>query len=101
MGDGVLKYIGTGVVAIICYVVISNTLWLLLGSKILQSLPGVNIRGATGTLRIAIMVVATIIAFLIWIIRYPLSLIGVINKSSLSKIVSTSLQSASRFFRKL
>jgi hypothetical protein len=101
MDNWIYKYIGTGLLAILAYVIISNTLWLLFGSKLLQSLPGVNIKGVTGTLRIAIMLIMTILGFFYWIITYPLAVCRVINKRTLPDAISSNIQLASKIFKKI
>jgi hypothetical protein len=71
-----VKWIGGGVLAVIAYVVISNTLWLLVGSRLLQSLPGVNIKGLRGTLKIAVMLVLTALAIMAWIVKRAAAWLG-------------------------
>lgn len=72
----IMKWIGGGVLAVIVYLIVSNTLWLLLGSRLLQSLPGVNIKGLRGTFRIAAMLVLVIVAFVFWLVKRPLVWLG-------------------------
>ena len=64
-----------GALAIIAYLLVSNTLWLLLGSRVLQSLPGVNIRGFRGTLKIAAMVVLALVGVCIWVVKWCVALV--------------------------
>jgi hypothetical protein len=100
MVECILKYSGFGLFALLGYLIISNTLWLLFGSKLLQSLPGVNVRGSTGTLKIAILLIMTITGFLIWIVRTPFSKLGIFKEQSLQGCVSHCIQSASKLFAK-
>ena len=100
MSDLVSKYLGGGILVIIGYVIVSNTLWLLFGSKILQSLPGVNIKGATGTLKIAILLLMTVIGSFVWFLKWPFMKLGVFNTQSIAVCVSLHIQSASRLFSK-
>ena len=72
----IVKWLGGGVLAVIAYLIVSNTLWLLLGSRLLQSLPGVNIKGFRGTLRIAAMLVLTIVALTLWTAKRPAVWLG-------------------------
>ena len=58
-----------GLGVLVCYVVVSNTLYLLIGARLLQCLPGVNIRGFTGTLRIAFLVALSVAGIAVWSIR--------------------------------
>jgi hypothetical protein len=72
-----LKWIGGGFLALLAYVVVSNTLYLLIGARLLQMLPGVNIKGFRGTLKIAAMLVLAVCGFGVWVIKRPLAWIGV------------------------
>ena len=67
-----LTWLGGGLVLLILYIIISNTLWLLFGSKLIQCLPGVNIKGFRGTIKIATMIVLSIIGSLKWLLKYLL-----------------------------
>ncbi len=71
-----VKWLGGGVLAVVIYLIVSNTLWLLLGSRLLQALPGVNIKGFRGTLRIAAMLVLTIVAVILWVAKRPAVWLG-------------------------
>ena len=71
-----VKWLGGGVLAVVVYLIVSNTLWLLLGSRLLQSLPGVNIKGSRGTLRIAAMLMLTIVAVILWVLNRPVVWLG-------------------------
>jgi hypothetical protein len=70
------KWLGGGAIAVFAYLVVSNTLWLLLGSRLLQTLPGVNIRGIRGTIRIAAMLALTIFAVALWVLKRPACWLG-------------------------
>ncbi len=100
MPDWIVKYIGGGFLAIVGYVIISNTLWLLFGSRLLQSLPGVNIKGATGTLRIIILLIMSFIGFGFWLIKWIFMKLNIIKKQSLQECISYFIQSASKVFSK-
>jgi hypothetical protein len=76
-GMEIVKWLGGGVLAVIAYLIVSNTLWLLLGSRLLQSLPGVNIKGFRGTLRIAAMLLLAAVAFALWTVKRPAVWLGV------------------------
>ncbi len=101
MDNWIIKYIGGGILAITAYIIISNALWLIFGSKLLQSLPGVNIKGITGTLRIAIMLVMTIFGFTLWVLKYPFYLFGIIKNNNLHQKIGNCIQFAARTFKKL
>ena len=64
-----LSWIVGGLGVLVCYVVVSNTLYFLMGARLLQCLPGVNIRGFTGTLRIAFLLVLSVAGIAVWSIR--------------------------------
>ncbi len=72
-----IKWIGGGFLALLAYVVVSNTLYLLIGARLLQLLPGVNMKGFRGTLKIATMLVLAAFAVGLWIIKRPFAWVGV------------------------
>jgi|JI6StandDraft_1071083.scaffolds.fasta_scaffold592944_2 hypothetical protein len=100
MPEWFIKYIGGGLLAVIGYVIISNTLWLIFGSRLLQSLPGVNIKGAKGTLRIAIMILMSFVALFVWFFNYLFHIIGISKKRTISSWISFFIQLASKIFSK-
>ncbi len=100
MPEWFIKYIGGGLLAVISYIIISNTLWLIFGSRLLQSLPGVNIKGAKGTLRIAIMILMSFVGLIVWFFSYPFYISGMCKKRSISYWISYFIQSASKKFSK-
>ena len=73
MLSDLFPWIGGGLLAIVLYLIISNTLWLLFASRILQFLPGVNIKGFRGTLKLAFMIVLSGIGLLFWVVKYLFS----------------------------
>lgn len=101
MDNWIIKYIGASLLAIITYIIISNFLWLLFGSKLLQSLPGVDIKGITGTLRIALMLVMTILGFILWVLKSPFLLFGIIKNNTLQQSIGSCIQLAARTFKRL
>lgn len=96
MPEWIIKYFGGGLLVLLGYIAISNTLWLLFGSKLLQSLPGVNIKGIGGTLKIATLLLMTIIGFLVWLVKWPIAMLGLINKQSMQETISFFIQYASK-----
>jgi len=97
--DWVITYIGGGLLVVLAYVLISNTFWLLFGSSILQKLPGVNIKGAKGTFKIALLILLSIIGFFRWCLSYPLSLLyRNRDNKRLKMYLSDSIKSASRTY---
>ena len=70
MLNGILSWAGGGLILIIIYFLISNTLWLLFGSKILQLLPGINNKTTAGTAKIATMITLSVLGTLVWMFKY-------------------------------
>ena len=92
-----LYWLGGSVVLLIAYVIVSNTLWLLFGSKVIQKLPGVNIKGFRGTLKIALMLFLSAIGFLFWISKYLIMLMLLKNpKPKLSNEISQKIKWGAR-----
>jgi len=92
MFNTILSWAGGGLAFILLYLVVSNTLWLLFGSRLLQCLPGVNIKGTSGTLKIAVMIILSTLGSLVWILKYSyLSLtmnkVKPVFKSEVSKMI--------------
>jgi hypothetical protein len=76
MPSEINTWIGGGIAAVFLYIIISNTFWLLFGSRILQSLPNVNIGGFRGTIKIATMLILSLFGFFIWILKYAFMLLA-------------------------
>jgi len=92
-----LYWLGGSVALLIAYVIVSNTLWLLFGSKVIQKLPGVNIKGFRGTLKIALMLFLSATGFLFWISKYLITLILLKNpKPKLSNEISQKIKWGAR-----
>ena len=68
-----VQWIGWGAGAIVLYLVVSNTLYLLVGARLLQLLPGVDIRGFRGTIRLALLLVITVVATAWWLFKWPIA----------------------------
>ncbi len=97
MIDSLIVWIGSGILGIIAYVVISNTLWMLFGARLLQSLPGVKIRGVRGTLRIAAMLLMTLVGGCVWLVKMLARVIKLpIAKTSLKDEISQAIQRGSK-----
>jgi len=60
------QWLAWGVGAAVLYIVVSNTLYLLLGARLLQFLPGVNVKGFRGTLRLALLLAVSVAASVLW-----------------------------------
>lgn len=99
--DWVLKYIGGGFAVVVGYVLISNTLWLLFGSRILQFLPGVNVNTASGTFKIAVMLVMSLTGLLHWSLKWPFMWMKVTKRASLKETISFYIQQASKIHSKV
>ena len=100
MGE-TLTWVGGGFAAVLLYVLISNTLWLVFGSRLLQSLPGVDIKGFRGTLKIATMLVLSLVGFTAWAFKVVLSkLIARHEAPSLKREVSVAIKWGARGFKR-
>lgn len=99
--DWLIIYVGGGILIIIGYVIVSNTLWLFLGSKALQILPGVGGEYTISTFKIASMLVMSIIGVAIWPIRLLFALTGFSQKITLKDSIALSLQHAGRIQQKI
>lgn len=96
-----VTWIGGSVALVILYVFISNTLWLLFGSRLIQCLPGVNIDGFRGTLKIAAMLVFSAIGVLRWIVKYTVRFLTKTNpKPVLSEEISMTIQKGAKVIRR-
>jgi len=92
----ILVLIGSSFILIIAYLLISNTLWLLFGSRLLQSLPGVDIKGIGGTFKIAAMLILSAIGTLRWILKYISSATGKNVKPIFKEEVGKTIQQGAR-----
>lgn len=91
-----------GVLLVLGYIVISNTIYLLVGARVLQFLPGVNIRGFRGTVRLAFMLACAAIALATWLISWAISLcIRTRPPSKLTKYISAWVGRGARLSRTL
>lgn len=96
-----VTWVGGGIAIVILYVIVSNTLWLLFGSRLIQCLPGVNINGFRGTLKIAAMLIFSVIGVLRWIVKYfMMFLIKTSKKPVLREEISTSIQQGAKVIRR-
>lgn len=57
-----------GFLILVAYVFVSNTLYLLLGTRLLQFLPGVNATGFRGTFRLAAAIVLAVLGVIRWVV---------------------------------
>ena len=100
MLNSTISWIGGGIALAIIYIIVSNTLWLLFGSRVIQYLPGVNIKGLAGTLKIASMLVLSVIGTIIWIFKYILTTIKLEKtKPLLKNEISIMIQNGGRIMR--
>lgn len=80
----------------IIYFIVSNTAWLLLGSKFLQWLPGVGDKSVSGTIKISIMIMSVVIGTMIWLCKKLL-----FRKISFKTQISNSLKHSSTLIYKI
>ncbi len=99
--EWIVKWIGGGFLVAIAYVVVSNTLWLIFGAKLLQSLPGVNINGARGTAKIIMMIVMSAIGVLLWLLLFVPRLLRIIKWKTFLDELSGSIQIGGKVFYKI
>ena len=97
----ITSILGNGVLILLIYIIISNTLWLLLGSRIIQFLPGVNIKGINGTLKIATLIILSLIGIIVWLIKTVFAIINNITRPTLSEEISKMIKSGAKFFYKI
>lgn len=99
--EWIIKYVGGGLLIVFCYVIVSNTLWLLIGAKALQFLPGVNDKSAKGTIKIVILILMTIIGSLFWLVKLLPSYVGIMKFNPLSQEIGLTIQSCSKLYHKI
>ena len=99
--DWLVKYVGGGLLVILCYVIISNTFWLLVGARVLQFLPGVNDKSAKGTLKIVLLLLMSLIGIFWWLLKLIPTILGIVMYLPLSKEISLAIQKAGRIYNKL
>jgi len=93
---------GGGLFALILYLIISNTLWLIFGARLLQFLPGVKINGMRGTFKIAVMLFMSLLGVCIWMIKYLGTIFRLpVSKTSPKVEIQIAIQRAARIFNKI
>jgi hypothetical protein len=60
---------------VVLYAIVSNTLYFLLGARLLQFLPGVKLKGLRGTLRLGILLAITVVVSAWWLSKSAAQLI--------------------------
>ena len=92
----IVQWIGSGILLVIAYVIISNSIYLLIGSRLLQSLPGVKIKGFAGTVRLALMLFIVALVVLSWPFWKMLEYLEIIKtKGTLADRIGVSIRFAS------
>jgi len=98
----ITSFLSKGFLILLTYIIISNTLWLLLGSKLIQYLPGVNIKGINGTLKIATLIILSLIGIIIWVIKIVYSIINNnFTRPTLNEEISKMIKSGAKLFYKI
>ena len=69
LADWLVNYVGGGILVLFCYIIISNTIWLLIGAKVLQFLPGVSDKSAKGPLKIVLLLLMSLIGIFWWVVK--------------------------------
>lgn len=98
--DWLVNYVGGGILVLLCYIIISNTLWLLIGAKFLQFLPGVSDKSAKGTLKIVLLLLMSLIGIFWWIVKLIPSLLQIVKFRPITMEISLAIQNASRIYYK-
>lgn len=98
--DWLVNYVGGGILVLLCYIFISNTLWLLIGAKVLQFLPGVSDKSAKGTLKIVLLLLMSLIGIFWWIVKLIPSLFRIVKFKPITMEISLAIQNASRIYYK-
>lgn len=96
--DWLVHYVGGGILVLLCYVIISNTFWLLIGAKALQFLPGVSDKSAKGTLKIVLLLLMSLIGIFWWIVKLIPSLLRIVIFRPITTEISFAIQNASRIY---
>lgn len=98
--DWLVNYVGGGLLVLLCYIIISNTLWLLIGAKVLQYLPGVNDKSAKGTLKIVLLLLMSMVGIFWWLVKLIPSLFRIVKFKPITMEISLAIQNASRIYYK-
>lgn len=97
MPQNALSWFGSSILAVLVYLIVSNTLWLLLGSRLIQFLPGVNIKGFQGTIKIATMLILSLYGTIRWLYKYVLAyVIRRDMKPNFFQVVGETIQSGAK-----
>ncbi len=99
--EWIFKYVGTGLLVIIGYIIISNTLWLLIGARVLQFLPGVNDKSARGTLKIVLLLILSLAGIIWWIVKLIPALLRLSKYTTITNEIAFSIQKGSKLYSKL
>ena len=99
MFDNLADTVFYALIGVLAYVIVSNTLFFLLGARLLQILPGVTSGGFKTTLRLAITLAACLLAIAYAISRVPDRLMrsNSIKRESLKDIETFVMFAARRF----
>lgn len=101
MPEWVIKYIGGGFLVIIGYIIISNLLWLIIGARALQFLPGVNDKSAKGTIKILVLLLMTLFGIFFWFLKLLPAMIKIIRYKPILGEISASIQLGGRIHQKI
>ena len=100
LADWLVNYVGGGILVLFCYIIISNTNWLLIGAKVLQFLPGVSDKSAKGTLKIVLLLLMSLIGIFWWVVKLIPSLLRIVIFRPITTEISLVIQNASRIYYK-
>lgn len=100
LADLLVNYVGDGILVLFCYIIISNTIWLLIGAKVLQFLPGVSDKSAKGTLKIVLLLLMSLIGIFWWVVKLIPSLLRIVIFRPITTEISLVIQNASCIYYK-
>lgn len=101
MPEWIIKYIGGGFLVIISYIIISNLLWLIIGARALQFLPGVNDKSAKGTIKILVLLLMTFLGIFLWFLKLIPAMFKIIRYKPILSEISASIQLGGRIHKKI
>ena len=97
MPQNALSWFGGSILAVLVYLIVSNMLWLLFGSRLIQFLPGVNIKGFRGTIKIATMLIFSLFGAIRWLSQYILAfVIRSDRKPNFYQVVGETIQAGAK-----
>lgn len=101
MPDWIIKYVGGGFLIIFVYILISNLIWLTIGARALQLLPGVNDKSVKGTFKILILLLMSLFGFSIWLLKLIPGKLKIIKYNTLQEEISASIKNGGIIYQRI